>query len=454
MTNFQLSILFFLQVAAILVACRAVGLLVKRFGQPQVVGEMIAGVVLGPSLLGWAFPDAMAWLFPRSTPTGGPYPLMTVLYCIAQLGLVLYMFVMGVEFDVDLLRKKARSAITVSAAGIITPMALGVALAWMWYGKHGLFTDGASRSETMLFMGAAMSITAFPMLARIIFERGMSGTALGTLALAAGATDDALAWCILAVVLASFKDDATIAMWALGGGVAYVMFVFAVLRPLLGSLERRARDNATLASLMFPLMLTLLMCGAWFTDWVGIYAVFGAFILGMAVPRGAFALALRQRIEPLTVTLLLPFFFVNSGLNTRFTLINSWSIVGIAAVVLLCACLGKGVACYLGARLHGESRRDAAAVGALMNSRGLMELIIINIGLERGLITPTLFSILVIMAIVTTLMATPLFELFYRGERSPSSNGSDQRADRNDPPVVHVVSAPAPAEAAASSERV
>ena len=451
MTNFQLSIHFFVQVAAILATCRVVGLLVRRLGQPQGVGEMIAGVLLGPSLLGWAFPDAAAWLFPR-TLNGGTHPLMTVLYCVAQLGLVLYMFVMGVEFDVGLLRQKARSAVTVSAFGIVVPMALGAGLAWVWYGAFGLFTEGASRGETMLFMGAAMSITAFPMLARIIFERGMSGTAIGTLALAAGATDDALAWCILAVVLASFKADVTIAAWAVGGGVLYAVGVLTLVRPALAALERRALSSATVASFMFPLVLVLLMLGAWYTDWVGIYAVFGAFILGMAMPRGEFASSVRRRIEPLTVSLLLPFFFVNSGLNTRLSVIDTWSLAGGAAVVLACACIGKGVACYIGARIHGEGHRDAAAVGALMNSRGLMELIIINIGLERGLISTTLFSILVIMAIVTTLMATPLFELFYRGERG-AGRATDERG-RAEPPLVHVVAAPAPTEAAPSRARV
>ncbi len=225
MSNHELTIVFFLALAAILLACRLVGYLARYLGQPQVVGEMIAGVLLGPSLLGWIAPGVQETLFPKAA--------MPVIYVVAQLGLVLYMFLVGLEFDVALLRKRAKSAVTVSWAGILTPFALGAAIAWAFHGDSTLFTEGVSTGEAALFMGAAMSITAFPMLARIIYERGLSGTSMGTLALAAGSADDAAAWCILAVVLASFSGQASIAVWAIGGGLAFGLFAFFVLKPLL-----------------------------------------------------------------------------------------------------------------------------------------------------------------------------------------------------------------------------
>src|SRR5437588_3601507 len=226
MSNFELSIRFFFQLAFILATCRIVGLIAKRFGQPQVVGEMIAGVVMGPSLLGLLLPGLQAQIFPKAS--------MTITYTVAQIGLVLYMFLIGVEFDVDLIRNRLRSAASVSAAGILTPFALGSMLALALVGDgSSYFTHDVSRWEAMLFLGAAMSITAFPMLARIIYERGLTGTSLGTLALAAGAIGDAGAWCVLAIVLASFGAGAGVAVKAIVGGTAYAIFVLTIGRKLL-----------------------------------------------------------------------------------------------------------------------------------------------------------------------------------------------------------------------------
>ncbi len=405
MTNHELSIVFFLALAAILLACRLVGYLARYVGQPQVVGEMIAGVLLGPSLLGWIAPQAQAALFPKAA--------MPVLYVVAQIGLVLYMFLVGLDFDVELLRKRARSAVTVSWAGILTPFALGALLAWGIHADTELFAAGVSTGEAALFMGASMSITAFPMLARIIYERGLSGTSMGTLALAAGSADDAAAWCILAVVLASFSGQASIAVWAIGGGLAFGLFAFFVLKPLLARAGAWVERKKAYDSFALPGALTLLAGAAWYTDKVGIYAVFGAFVLGAAMPRGEIAKRIEAQVQPLTVNLLLPLFFVYSGLNTRIGLVNTPALWGLALLVLLAATLGKGGACYAAARLGGEPHREAVGIGALMNARGLMELIILNIGLERGVITPTLFSIMVLMAIVTTLTALPVFNLAF-----------------------------------------
>lgn len=403
MTNFELSIRFFLQLAFIIAVCRIVGFSVKRVGQPQVVGEMIAGVLMGPSLLGLFFPQFQSYLFPKTS--------MSILYSVSQLGLVLYMFLVGLEFQVDLIRRHWRSAASVSLAGICTPFMLGGLLATQLAKDQNFFAPKVSIWEAVLFMGAAMSITAFPMLARIIYERGLSGTSLGTLALAAGSMDDAAAWCILAIVLASFGGQPSIAFWAIGGGLFYVLLVLSTRRFLLHKIASHVEQQGELHGTMLALVLMLLMLGAWFTDAVGIYAVFGAFLLGAAMPRGLLTERLKSFIEPLTTNFMLPLFFIYSGLNTKLGLVSTVPMLLVALLILLIACAGKGIACYLAARLNGEDNRKAAAIGTLMNARGLMELIILNIGLERGLITPTLFTIMVVMAIVTTLMATPIFNL-------------------------------------------
>jgi Kef-type K+ transport system membrane component KefB len=409
MSNFELAVQFFLQVAFILAVCRVVGLLAKKIGQPQVVGEMIAGVLMGPSVFGLFFPDIQGQIFPKTS--------MSILYAVSQLGLVLYMFLIGVEFQLDLIRSRLRSAAMVSAIGIIAPFVIGGVIAWFLFRDQQFFASGVSAWEAILFLGAAMSITAFPMLARIIYERGLTGTPLGTLALAAGSMDDAAAWCVLAIVLASFNNDTMIAVMAIGGGVLFAAGTILIIKPLLKRLGARAERNSGLSSEQFSFVLMLLMLCAWLTDTIGIYAVFGAFILGIAMPRGVVTRDLERGLSMLTTGLMLPLFFVYSGLNTQIGLVDSPYLWGIALIILLAACFGKGVACWWAARFNGESQHDAIAIGVLMNARGLMELIILNIGLEQQVITPTLFAIMVIMAIVTTLMTSPIFELVYRRQR-------------------------------------
>ena len=413
MSNFELSIALFLQFAIILAACRLVGFLVRPLGQPQVVAEMITGVLLGPSLFGLLAPGLHAQLFPRES--------LPIIYSLAQIGLVLYMFLIGLEFDLELIRKRMKSAIFVSWAGIATPFALGALLAWGLMDRFPLFAPDVKVWEAALFMGSAMSITAFPMLARIISERGLSGTALGTLALAAGSLDDAAAWCLLAVVLASFTGKMSIALLALFGGAFYGLFMFTLGRRLLARLFAWLLALPSREPLVLPAALTLLMVAAWATDRLGIYAVFGAFVFGAAMPRGPLQKRLEGQIGPLTAVYLLPMFFINSGLSTKFSLIASPAMLGIAALLLVAAIAGKGIACGVAARLAGESKKDSFAIGALMNARGLMELILLNIGYERGMITQTLFTILVIMAVVTTIMAVPLFNRVYRpGDAAPA----------------------------------
>jgi K+:H+ antiporter len=425
MTNQQLAIQFFLQLTCILLVCRLVGRVMPLIGQPKVIGEMIAGILLGPSLLGLLAPSIHSALFPPLS--------LQVMAVVSQLGLVLYMFVVGTHLHTDFIRQGLRGAMAISLAGVVVPFVLGASLATALYGDGRFFAPSVSSWQSMVYLGAAMSVTAFPVLARIIHERGISGTALGTLALAAGATDDAIAWCLLAIVLTSFNQNVGIAASAIAGGALYAVLVLGVLRPQLAKLQSVAEREGNFSTGSLALVLGLLMAGAWFTDAIGIHAVFGAFIMGVAMPRGIVTKELARQIEPLATTLLIPLFFVYSGLSTRISLLGASGLLFIAIVVVVVASVGKGVACWAAARLTGRSNREALAIGALMNARGLMELIILNIGLERGLITPTLFTVMVTMTIVTTLAAGPLFDWAWRRRPSSIVAGSQEKGSHPPP---------------------
>jgi Kef-type K+ transport system membrane component KefB len=370
---------------------------------------MIAGVLLGPSLFGLLAPEAQAWLFPWDR-TQTARDTQSYLFPASQLGLALYMFVVGMEFRVDIVAKRLKSSLAVSAAGMIAPFVLGAGLAWVFFHHTELFPKKTSLLEAMLFLGASMCITAFPMLARIIHFKKLSGTTMGTVALGAGALDDATAWCLLAVVLASFDDNWSHAWLNIGGGAGFVIVTLFLVKPLLARLHGWLVKDGALSEAGLVIGLAMMALGAWFTDLIGLHAVFGAFVMGAAMPRGAMARDLIGRIQPLTVALLLPLFFTYSGLNTKIALLNTGFLWLMCGAVLIAAILGKGVACWLAARATGISNREALGIGVLMNARGLMELIIINIGLQRGIISEGLFATLVIMAVVTTLMASPIFE--------------------------------------------
>ena len=423
----QLSVAFFLQMFCILATCRLVGWLGQRYlGQPQVVGEMIAGVLLGPSLFGLFFPELQAKLFPPET--------KGTLYVGAQLGVGLYMFLVGLGFRTEHFKHSAGKAAAVSISGMLAPFAIAVIGTPFLMQVPGLFSPDATRFHATLFMGAAIAITAFPMLARIIHERGLSHTALGTLSLSAGAIDDATAWCVLAVVLASFGASASLAVTAIVGGIVFAAFMIFVMRRLLIPLGRRAEHDRAIGKPLSPVLLAtvlmLFMFTAYVADAIGLHAVFGGFLLGTIMPRGALTEQLRKQLEPVTVVLLLPMFFTFSGLNTQLTLVSNLELLGVALAILAASVLAKLGACWAAARLSGQDNRTALGIGALMNARGLMELIIINIGLQAGVIEPALFSILVLMAIVTTLMASPLFEIVYgREARKRGDLGAAQPVD-------------------------
>jgi len=408
----HLAGMLLLQLAAIVVACRLCGWAIKRvFGQPKVIGEIIAGVLLGPTVFGLLAPDAQAWLFPQ--------PSRDLLYLVAQFGIGLYMFVVGLDFHHEHFRAVAKSAAAVSLAGVAAPFLAAVALAPWLLGAGGLFGSDLTAPQAMVFLGACIAITAFPVLARIVEERGLGHTPLGALALSAGAIGDVCAWTTLALVLADLDAQPGRAVIAIGGGVLFILCMLFIAPKLLAPLERAAQRRGRAGVLVLGLCFGAFLLSAWAADRVGLHSVFGGFLLGAVMPRGLIANQLRRLLEPPAVIVLVPVFFCYSGLNTQLGLVLDPALAVVTVAVLAASILTKFGACWAAARLTGQDNATALAVGALMNTRGLMELIIINIGLQRGIIQPPLFSILVLMTLVTTFMATPLLDWFGRRKAEP-----------------------------------
>ena len=431
MTDSDLALKLFLQLVVILGVCRLFGWLGRRFlGQTTVVMEMIAGVTLGPSLFGLIWPAGQQWLFPSKTPildaSGLPtldahgqaimvrHPSMQILFVVSQLGLVLYMFMVGLHLNLDMVRLHGKSATMVSLSGIIGPVLLGALTAVLLFGRGDMFEPQVLLPISMLFLGAAMCVTAFPVLSRIIEEKGIAKTKVGSLALAAGASNDVVAWIILAVVLTVLKSNFLIATSAVVGGVIFTAFMLTFGRRLFSWFSRLTEQTGEVSATIFSITLLILVATAFYTDYIGIYAVFGSFLMGACIPRGKYAETLRERTEPVTAGLLVPLFFVFSGLNTKISLLNTPTLWLITLLVIGVAVLAKGLSCAIAAKASGQSWRESWAIGTLMNARGLMELIMINIGLQAHVITPVLYTMLVLMAIATTVMTSPIFELFYK----------------------------------------
>lgn len=392
------------QVAVILVAARVVGWLFRKMGQPQVVGEMAAGIALGPSLFGWLAPGAFQVLFAPDS-LGG-------LGSLSDLGLVLFMFMVGLDLDTKSLLKNSRAAIICSHASIVVPFVLGAALALGLYGH--LAPPSASFIGFALFLGAAMSITAFPVLARILEEQGLSKTPLGTLAMATAAIDDVTAWCLLAGIVAIVRGGTgTEAVWiAIFGSLAFAATMWFLVRPRMRAFERRFADSGHVSMDALAALVVVALGAALITESLGVHALFGAFLAGAIMPRAPeFTGAVRRRLESVTVVILLPIFFAVTGLRSHLDLLVGPSLLIDAMLVLAVAVVGKFGGSTIAARTTGMPWRGAFAFGALMNTRGLMELVILNIGLDIGAISPALFSIMVLMAIVTTMMTTPLVRL-------------------------------------------
>jgi Kef-type K+ transport system membrane component KefB len=394
--------LLFLQIAVILAAAKLLAAVFRLLRQPEVLGEMAAGILLGPSLLGRVAPEWMNGLFPGGSL--GP------LYALSQLGLVLFMFLVGLEVQLGFLRKSAWSVVLVSQASVVGPFLCGVLLALRMYSSMGA---GAAKLPFLLFIGAAMGITAFPVLARILADRQMMQTRVGTLALWCAAVDDVSAWFLLAIIVVVTRPAAGHAS-LLGRFLElalYVLLMVCAVRPLLRWLL--PADQSPGAQ-RFALILLFLLASVWTTEALQVHALFGAFMAGVAMPRGeAFASGLRGRIESLTLVLLLPLFFAYNGLRTNISLVHGARMWELCGVIVLVAIASKLLVSSLGARLSGMTWRESLAVGVLVNTRGLVELVILNVGLDLQVLSPTLFSMMVIMALATTFMTAPLLDWFY-----------------------------------------
>ncbi|HEX4895585.1 MAG TPA: cation:proton antiporter [Solimonas sp.] len=403
-----------LQIVVVVAAARLVGLLARRLGQPAVIGEILAGILLGPSLLGSVSPAALAFLFPASS--------LPPLQLLSQIGVLLFMFLVGLEVDLSELRRKARSALLISHSSIVLPFLLGLGLA---LGTYPLFAPpGISFQAFGLFMGIAMSITAFPVLARILEERGMLHTPLGRSAIACAAIDDVTAWCLLALVIALVQAG-SLAEASLGIvlACAYTAFMLRGLRPLLArwAEQRTARGDEALG---LSVALGLLFASAATTEAIGIHALFGAFLAGAVMPvHGPFRAAVRERLHGFATLILLPLFFALTGLRTELGLLTSPTDLLLALLIIAVAVAGKLGGGLLAARLTGSSWREAFMIGTLMNTRGLMELVVLNIGYDLGILSPRVFSLMVVMALVTTLMTGPLLDWAQRrGTRAPAGS--------------------------------
>jgi Kef-type K+ transport system membrane component KefB len=388
-----------------LVAVIAVGQLLARLfayvQQPPVIGEVIAGILLGPSLIG---AQASAWILP---PKVAPF-----LGVISQLGVILYMFIVGLELNAGLIKGRAAAAVATSHASILVPFLLGSLLALVLYPQ--LSTSDIPFTNFALFVGVAMSITAFPVLARILTDLSLTRTELGVVALSCAATDDVTAWCLLAFVVGVAKAQLDKGLLVIAGTVAYIAIMLFVVRPLVVRMARHPaakRLSRTAAGIVF----VMLLASALATELIGIHAIFGAFLLGALVPHDSdFARDFARRAEQIVTVLLLPAFFALTGMRTRIDLLSGagpWLLCGL---IVLVATLGKFGGTLGAARLTGLSWRNAAALGALMNTRGLMELIVLNIGLDLGVISPTLFAMMVLMALVTTMMTSPVVRFLVR----------------------------------------
>lgn len=398
------------QLAVVLALSRGLGALFLRLRQPQVMGEMLAGIALGPSLLGLLWPAAHAALFPPES--------IPVLNALSQVGVILFLFLIGLELDPGLLRGHGRAAVAISVASIAVPFVLGMGLTVYLYGR-GFFTstdpDGSRWLASALFMGAAMGVTAFPVLARILTERNLHRTNAGGIAIACAAFNDVAAWVLLAFVVAVANASGTAsAVRTAGLSAAYVAIMFLVVRPFLARLRVAHERKGPASQWVLAVVLLLVLASAIATEAIGIHAMFGAFVMGAVMPRGtAFSRALVDKLEDFTVVLLLPLFFAYTGLRTRLELLSSMGMWLDALLVVAVACLGKLGGAAGAARLCGMSWRESSTIGVLMNTRGLMELVILSAGLALGVISEPVFGMMVVMAIATTAFTTPLLHLIY-----------------------------------------
>jgi len=411
------------QIIMIILVARLFGWIFKKIGQPSVIGEIIAGIALGPSLLGLYFPEFFQALFPANS--------LENLKFLSQIGLILFMFVIGMELDIKVLKNRAKEAIVISHASIVIPFALGIGLAYFVYNRFA--PEGVKFLSFSLFMGIAMSITAFPVLARIVQERGMHKTKLGAIAITCAAADDITAWCLLAVVIAIVKAgtfESSMYIITLAG--IYVLAMIFLVKPFLKRIGDLYASKDSLSKPVVAIFFLLLIISSYATELIGIHALFGAFMMGAIMPDvPKFRTVFISKVEDVSVILLLPLFFVFTGLRTEIGLINDpymWKVTGF---IILVAVVGKFFGSAFAAKFVGQSWRNSLTIGALMNTRGLMELIVLNIGLGLGVLTPAVFTMMVIMALVTTFMTGPALDLINYIFKTSDTIDLEDEADQN-----------------------
>jgi Kef-type K+ transport system membrane component KefB len=390
-----------LALVVIILCARGLGSVFQRLSQPPVIGEMIAGILLGPSLLGRVAPGVSAYLLPNSV---APY-----LSVIANIGVILYMFLVGVELNTNLLRERTHASVAISHASIIVPFLLGSTLALWLYPVFS--TRDVPFVVFALFMGIAMSVTAFPVLARILTDRHMNTTRLGTVALACGAVDDVTAWCLFALVVSVARAQPGRILITVGLTAGFICAIFVFVRPGAIWFARRHALRRETTQSAIVIACGALLLAALATQKIGIHALFGAFLVGAVIPHDSrLAQEIRHKFEDLVLVLFLPAFFAFTGLRTSIGLVSGLRDWLICLAIIGVASLGKFGGGAVAARLTGFGWRQAASLGILMNTRGLMELIALNVGMDLGVLSPTLFAMLVIMAIVTTLATTPVMQ--------------------------------------------
>ncbi len=387
------------QIVTIIFVARFFGWVCKKIGQPTVIGEIIAGIVLGPSLIGMYFPEFSSALFPTQS--------LGNLQFLSQIGLILFMFVVGMELDLKVMRNKAQEAVVISHASIVIPFALGIGLAYFIYLHFAPM--GVQFLSFGLFLGIAMSITAFPVLARIVQERGLQKTRLGTIVITCAAADDITAWSLLAAVIAIVKAGSFVsALYIIGLAAAYVLIMIKVIRPFLKRVGDLHSTRENLGKPIVAIFFLTLIISSYATEVIGIHALFGAFMAGAIMPENTkFRTIFIEKVEDVALVLLLPLFFVFTGLRTEIGLLNDPYLWKVTGLIILVAVVGKFIGSALAAKFVGQNWKDSLTIGALMNTRGLMELVVLNIGYDLGVLTPEIFAMMVIMALVTTFMTGP-----------------------------------------------
>lgn len=400
-----------LALLVIIATARLMGWLFRRIHQPAVIGEVVAGIALGPSLLGALWPEAASLLFPNEIA-----PFLNVL---AQVGVILFMFLVGLDLDTGLLWKGTHSSVAISHASILAPFLLGsTAALWLYQDYSG---PGISFTLFSLFFGISLSVTAFPVLARILTDRGMQRSKLGVLALTCAAADDVTAWCLLALLLGVAHAQPEKAIFTVGLTILFIVSV-VVLRPILLRLVRLQDSRGHLTQGAVAIIFIALLSCALATEWIGIHALFGAFLFGALIPHDSLVAAqVREKLEDTVIVLLLPSFFAYTGLRTQIGLLQSLEHWIICGCIIVLASVGKFGGSYLAGRLSGLDANTAASIGVLMNTRGLMELIVLNLGLDLGILSPALFAMLVIMALVTTIATAPILHYLRHSKETTTS---------------------------------